>query len=119
VIDFSGVPEIKLVDDAGRTFTARQGRRMYHLQGSNPLLGTTPPAAVNLDTSPVPDDVALNWTYTEEHKMTFDGIDRATLVGLSQRTRIGKPVKLIVDFPVERRDISVPFEFTDLELPPS
>ncbi len=145
VISFEGVTNIRLIDDAGRVFegndigsnngffttttSATRGMSGFGSVMSNgdgiinsfslqnivpPPGGATSPGAASLDASPVPPDAAQNWIYKESKNIGFRS-DSAT----GERISIGKPVKLILDLPLERREVSVPFEFTDLPLPPS
>ncbi len=114
ILSFQGVPNIRLVDDSGRVFEPSGGGSISAL---SPQGGDAAKSAVaSLDTSPVPPDAAQNWRYEEKREIRFNSrFDPTT----GTRITIGKPTKLVLDLPLERREVSVPFEFTDLPLPPS
>ncbi|RYG66262.1 hypothetical protein EON80_15795 [bacterium] len=77
ILDFSGLPPVRLVDENGLT-----------VMGSGRVSGFS---------------IGSKLPRTETRNFP----------------PMAKPVKLIVDFPIERREVSVPFEFTDVPLPPS
>jgi hypothetical protein len=127
ILDFTGVPAMQLVDDRGRIFQYRNSGGTAGLHPRNQPEGVAAlPASPDL--SPVPPDVAQTWKYDEARVFTFSSPSGRRVLGLNPGKSpiqdetpppMGKPVKLSVDFPVERREVSVPFEFTDLPLPPS
>jgi hypothetical protein len=123
VLDFTGTPQIDLVDAGGRSLRGMTGGSRRTLRGTTSGNGAATSAPATLDASPVPADVAVNWTYTEEQTVNFrpemGRLFRTDGLTLPRTPPIGPPVKLIVDFPIEHRQVSVPFEFTDLPLPPS
>lgn len=116
ILDFAGVPQMRLVDENGQEFEVGGISSAFSLGSDNPQTGVTTPASISIDVSPVPPDAAQNWKYTEERGFGF----RAPFAWTpGEAITMGRPAKLIVDFPIERREISVPFEFTDLPLPPA
>jgi hypothetical protein len=110
----AGINSIKLVDASGRTFQKEGGGTRFRI-GRRNTSDTPTPQAISPDLSPMPPDAAENWYYLEEHNQGF----RAPTSGLEAGGTVGPPVKLIIDFNIERRQVAVPFEFTNLPLPPS
>lgn len=123
LLNFSDVSAMQLVDDKGRTFEAKSSGKLTYFS----LRPDGIRRATSSDSSPVPPDMNEKMNYQEEQTWTFFQPDSTTsgpgTDGSPARAQgasaIGTPVKLIVEFPIERRDVSVPFEFTNLPLPPS
>jgi hypothetical protein len=108
MVDFSGASRAVLLDANGNALAGQASRTSSKLlHRGNETAGPPVP-----DYAPVPVDAATDWSYSEEYKIRFR----------PKRANRGGPAtgaKLIVDFPIERREVVVPFEFTDLPLPPS
>jgi hypothetical protein len=103
---------VKVVDDKGQLFS-----NIYN--GHTITIGPTngePIPGRQLGDSPLPDNTDTV-RYTEDARLGF-----GQPYGGNQKMDVpvlGKIVKLIVDLPLERREVVLPFEFTDLPLPPS
>jgi hypothetical protein len=116
-----GIDSMRLVDANGRTFQrgtgAGWGTDGTFLRLSRRLKPDAPLQPVSPDLSPVevPADAAENWFYYESQSPLFS----SPAAGLEAGGTVGPPVKLIVDFDLERRQVAVPFEFTNLPLPQS
>lgn len=121
ILDFQGVPQMRLIDEKGNALPVRMSTSSYGLGHTIPADKTTTSVSAPLDASPVPPDVTQNWIYHESVNFIYGSNFMAMMNGQSmpQQINIGLPAKLIVDFPVERREVAVPFEFTDLPLPPT
>jgi hypothetical protein len=116
-----GLGAANLIDQQGRSF----GPPSTHYNTSDQAHNVPGNRAVS---PPTPD--IEKWEFREEQTATFStsanarGLDPASAGGISPVTnqansQLGMPVKLILNIPVEMREVSVPFEFTDLPLPPS
>jgi hypothetical protein len=111
IFDFTGTPITWLLDGREQRFPPSFNTHFSRLGRD----GATPtPSAAEPDFSVLPADVTRNWSYTETYNFEF----RPFLTGPGSPPQTA-PAKLSFDFPVEHRQISVPFEFTDLPLPPS
>lgn len=111
----AGIDSVRLVDANGRTFQRGGVDTSTDGIGRRYTPNAPDPQPVSPDLSPVPDDVAENWWYHESHNLSFE----SPAPGLEAGGTVGPPIKLIVDFALDRRQVEVPFEFTDLPLPPS
>lgn len=111
-LDFAGVPNMSLVDENGNVFEMSDNGSISTMTHQVP---GGAPVVVAPGLSPLPPDLAQNWTYDESHNVDFTAPSGAIGAGAA----MGRPVKLVLDLPLERREIEVPFEFTNLPLPPS
>lgn len=113
-----GLQGMSLVDDQGRTFIASGSGVSARAEGrvEVPKPNVSPPTPRT-----------EKYAYRAEQTVTFSSATDAngqpvfgapTGAGAANG-EMGMPVKLIINIPVERREVSVPFEFTDLPLPPS
>lgn len=98
---------MRLIDENGRSFESSG-------ESGSRGLASGKGEQVSANVSPPPPDIE-NYTYNEVRAIGFRkpfDLGNSTVI-------MGRPVKLIVDFPREKREVIVPFEFTDLPLPPS
>lgn len=113
-----GVRGISLADDRGRTFITSRSGSLTRAEGR------VTPQKTNL--SP-PTPRTEKYTYLSEQTVTFSASTDAGGQGLRGITTgagvtnlpMGMPVKLTLNIPLEKREVTIPFEFTDLPLPPS
>jgi hypothetical protein len=115
VLDFDGLAPMRLVDAKGTTLVGMMSAASRGLTRLGPPRLGAPPAPQSPDLSPVPPDVTEDWEYHEGISFDF----RSPSNPYGPPLILGEGVKLIVDLPVERREVVVPFEFTNLPLPPS
>lgn len=115
ILDFQGTPNMTLVDENGVEFNLSPGLQITKLERKTPGAPSTTIPTPDISPQP-PEDVAQNWSYSEKRNIYFhtpyDPVAGA-------RVKMGRPAKLILDLPLERREVEIPFEFTDLPLPPS
>lgn len=111
IFDFTGTPITWLLDGREQKFPPSFNTHFPRLERDGV---TATPSAAEPDFSVLPADVTRNWSYTETYNFEF----RPTVTGPGVLPQTA-PAKLTFDFPIERRQISAPFEFTDLPLPPS
>ncbi len=115
ILDFQGTPNMTLVDENGLEFNLSPGLQITKLERNAPGAPSTTIPTPDISPQP-PEDVAQNWNYTEKRSIYFhtpyDPVAR-------DRAKMGRPAKLVLDLPLERREVVVPFEFTNLPLPPS
>ncbi len=106
--------QVQLVDDKGETLVSSGGVTRASLGGDN-----KPSKPVSPGDSPLPADIT-NQVYTEFARRNFGQafMLNGNMFG-GNAAAMGRPAKLIVDLPIERREVVVPFEFTNLPLPPS
>ncbi len=103
--------QVQIIDDAGEIFTSSgssYGARLGPIDGSQPAKTVTP------GDSPLPADVE-NGRYTEDMTRNFS----KSIIRNGKSIVMGRPVKIILNLPVERREVVIPFEFTNLPLPPT
>jgi hypothetical protein len=121
IFEYTGPPmDLRLSDAQERNFMARPGSHFNRVERSATGIEATANQATNTaasspaDFSTTPPDIAQNWNYFETY--TFEFYPPYANPGTPAA---GKPANLSFDLPIERRQVSVPFEFTDLPLPPS
>ena len=113
-----GLHEISLIDNRGQTFTGSGTTNITRAEGriEEPKPNLSPPKPRS-----------ENYAYRSEQTATFGGasnaIERSMFGTLARASatnvEMGAPVKLVINIPIEKREVSVPFEFSDLPLPPS
>jgi hypothetical protein len=118
---FGSGMNIQLVDDAGKVF-ARAGREGEVKLGRKDGVAVAEPLA---EGSPLPADID-EWRYIETANFNFGNLTMPTeTTRLPGQLPVEKgvasitPTRLIVDLPIERREVVLPFKFTNLPVPPS
>ena len=103
--------KMNLTDDKGQKFGALGISGGFSLStGDAQQNGPLSP-----DRSPLPPDTS-DWKYEGNRNFVFQ--PNIFNFGVN-KTQMGNPLKLSIDYPAEQREIVVPFEFDNLPLPPS